>query len=328
VSLRKLVFGDSEELSLAELELLSRFLHPKTQDSFGNAEYWRDVTGVHPNRIIKRLLNDGLLERADVTGALEFICKVSDLKELLRQRGLPLSGRKRDLIERLVAADPGGMENVVKGIVVLRCSKRGDDVVRKYLEEKDREREAAYTSTRDALKRKDFGTACRVVGSYEAKQLFPRGLGVDWAHYDPTEDIAVLREIAQARPKIIGQVDETILEPLRLAAGMSLLWGTNVRSDWLPQDIGGELRLEPEVSTRMILFYARNRRTLLSFKRMGVRRVEISSPCGCECCATLQGKTYPTEDVPELPYEKCTFNAGCRCLPVAADLGMVEEFLG
>ena len=33
----------------------------------------------------------------------------------------------------------------------------------------------------------------------------------------------------------------------------------------------------------------------------------------CKVCARLSKRTWPIEDVPEIPYEHCTSDEGCKC---------------
>ena len=84
--------------SPAHLHFLSEFLRPQVLDDYRQSEYWQGVLRESPERTIKQMMADGMLVTADLSECLDHALKVPRLKTLLKERDLPTTGRKSDLI--------------------------------------------------------------------------------------------------------------------------------------------------------------------------------------------------------------------------------------
>ena len=150
--------------------------------------------------------------------------------------------------------------------------------------------------------------------------MFPRGINVDWKHHNPAHDVAMLKVMFQAKPKILSSLNDEQMGHLRLAAGMMYLWGTNQAKNWLPDDFETDLIMDNDAAARMILFYASHLRSIAQYRAAGVKTVEIlATDDSCAACKKLARKKYKINEVPELPYEKCTSEVGCRCTTIVGD---------
>ena len=49
---------------------------------------------------------------------------------------------------------------------------------------------------------------------------------------------------------------------------------------------------------------------------IGIEVSAIDDGRTCEACRNLDGKKFDLENVPDLPYAKCTSESGCRCIVV------------
>jgi len=315
------LFGFDWRKSNAHLLLLSKFIRPKTMGGFTRSDAWKTALGEGPERAIKRFLKEGMLTQADLTAQLDYKFKVSELKDMLRKRGLPVSGRKIDLIQRLVQADPEGMKQAVTGLKVLVCTKEGRKIAEEYLASERAKRSKVEQQVMEYLRRRKFKDASVTVASYEAEQVFPRGMGIDWKHYNPAHDITILNFIFARKPKILARLDDEQSLILRLAAGMMYLWGTNrAKKEWLPPDFETGLSMDNHAAARMFIFHATYLVNIANYKKSGVvKRVEIlAAPDSCDACKKISGKRFKLGEVPELPYEHCTHEMGCRCtlLPI------------
>jgi len=116
------LFGLDWKKSPAHLLLLTKFLSPEALEGFSGSDAWRAVLGEAPGKAIERFLGEGVIQCADVGERVAYEYRVSDLKSMLKQRDLPVSGHKRELIARLVEADAEGMEELVSGVPVFQCS--------------------------------------------------------------------------------------------------------------------------------------------------------------------------------------------------------------
>ena len=102
--------GFDWQKSPAHMRLLSKFLRPRVAEDFSKTSgYWEKQLGETPQKAIERFLDEGVLVHADFSEHLTSKFKVTELKGMLEVRGLPVSGRKSELISRLVHADPEGL---------------------------------------------------------------------------------------------------------------------------------------------------------------------------------------------------------------------------
>lgn len=318
--LRRL-FGSKSRLSPAHLLLLSKFLKPQALGSYSQTDYWEAVLNETVEQAIRGFLDDRLLELASLSEQLNYEYTIAQLKPMLRQRGLPVSGRKALLIQRLIDADPNGMLESLHGLVLLKCTEKGKRIAEDYLAQEKEKRARVVNQTLNALRENRFREASEMVAAYEAQQVFMRGINIDWRNHNPKGDVAMLKVMFQARPKILPSLNEEQLGPLRIAAGMNYLWGEGRAKTWLPSSLETDLDMDNETAARMILFFAYHRRNMAGFRRIPrVKTVEILATYdSCPICKKLAAKEYKPSEVPELPYEHCTNAIGCRCRAVLGD---------
>jgi hypothetical protein len=173
------------------------------------------------------------------------------------------------------------------------------------------------------LKRGELEKASLRVASYEAEQVFQRGINVDWKNYDPSRDISLLRGIFEGRPKALSQLSEDKLGSLRLAAGMMQLWGTGRTKGWLPPDFETGLAMDNDAVVRLLLTQAHYRFDMEQIRESDLIKLCEIRTCNdehvCEACRELTATHYEPSEVPELPYEKCTSETGCRCWVAVAE---------
>jgi hypothetical protein len=243
------------------------------------------------------------------------------IKALLKKQGLRVSGTKDEGIERLVAADPDGMAAKVAHLKLYECSPKARALVAPLVsaeQEKqqaaEERRPAAETRSFDQLRARDFSGASLTVANFEEGQVRPRGVGIDWSKHNTVCDVAMLKEIFERRPKILGGLSEIQWEPLRIGAAMMHLWGTSRASRWLPDGLTFHAKFDNDTAARMLLFNAQHHDRMARDRRTGIRRFEIlGSGDSCPACKRIAGKRYSIDMVPELPYERCTHEMGCRC---------------
>lgn len=316
--------------SKAHWLLLSKFLRQGAVEDFTRSDSWKAMLGEEPSRAIGRFLKDGLLEEAGLDARLSYKFRVSDLKSMAKERNLPASGSKDALIQRLIEADPKAMGKAVSGLMVFICSSRGRELAEQYLAEEQAERSKVEQQVLDYLRQRRFKEASVAVASYEAQQVFPRGMGIDWKHYNPTRDVAILKAIWGSVPRILGPLSSSQVEALRLGAAMMELWGTNQATEWLPPSLETGLAIDNDTAARMFLFHAIYKVNLAEYRQsevvMGVEVLATSD--SCDACKAIAGKKYTFDAVPELPYEYCTHEMGCRCTIVAVTKSYSEILRG
>lgn len=312
----RFLFGFDWKKSNAHLLFLSKFLHPRTLEDFAESEVWKTALKENPKQAIKRFLDEGMLEQADLKTKLDYKFKVAELKDMLKKMGLTVSGRKDDLIQRLIQASIDSMKHITAGLSILVCSKNGQKIIDQYILNEEAKRNRIEQQVLEHLQQHKFREASLTVSSYEAEQIFPRGIGIDWKHYDSKHDIIMLNIIFSNKPKILACLNDNLLYSLRLAAGMIYLWGVNKGEKWLPSDFQTGLAMDNDAAIRMLLFHASHLTNMDNYKQSGVvKYVEIlATQDSCDACKKISGKRYKLSDVIELPYEHCTHEMGCRCV--------------
>jgi len=302
----------------AHLLLLGRFLHGAEAIN-SNDGRWAKVLGESETMAVARLQAEGLLLEAPLEAAIQLAYQSKELKALAHERGLRVSGTKPELTQRLIAADATEARQLLGARRFLICSGRGKSLADAFGAQQYAARAEAERQTLEFLNEKRLREATKVVASFEAKQVFGRGLGIDWtASDDPTGSVEELESIFSGTPQILAGVGPEKLDTLRIGAGMDLLWGTNSASRWLPEGFESGSRFDLDVSARMLVFYAFHQRNLASYSSLGslLKRVSVAAVHDnrtCTSCRKIQGHAFALRHLPELPYEKCTSEMGCRC---------------
>lgn len=314
------IFGFNWKKSPAHCLLLSKFIKPQSTDYFLKSDDWEEVLNEPPTKALSRFEDQGLLEKVNLNVLLDYKYKVTELKLILKERGLPVSGRKVDLIERLIGADPAGMQKAVINLSLQQCTDHGRKIAEEYLAQENERKAMVEEGTLNALQNRRFLEASRMVASFEAQQVFQRGMNIDWKYHNPDQNMTILNAIFQAKPKIVSSLTADQIEHFRIAAGMMYLWGASQAVAWLPGDLKTDLCIDNDTASRMILLYANHQRRVVQYREAGVKTVEVlSTDDSCQNCKDLAKKKYKVCDVPDLPYEKCTNEMGCRCTTVVGD---------
>jgi hypothetical protein len=257
---------------------------------------------------------------------MEYAFTVAELQKLLIARGLPRSGRKTLLIQRLISADPEAMRNLVAGPPVFAWTAAGRLAAEVFLAAEKQIRERAEQCVLKGLIENQLEAASCLVAKFEASQVFPRGLGMNWEQHNPARNVFHLKIILETTPRIVGRhVGSDRLPPLRLAAAMMYLWGARTCFPWLPKPYETGSDMDPDTAARMLLFHASHHESLANYRKLASEGLtpkwyevlRVSDPTCCECCRALPKRFYSLKGIPELPHPNCTAPLGCRCTLVA-----------
>ncbi len=304
--------------SNSHLLLLCKFKSPLSPADFVNSDIWVSVLGENAKQAIDRFSQEGLLVASDLKNTLSYKFKVSELKEMLKKRGMSVSGKKEELILRLIDADPGGMKKVIVGLNVFECTKKGIELADEYLISEKEKLVNVELQILEHIKNRDFKKASLTLASYESEQVFPRGMGVGWKNHNPDREIRLLTDIFGFKPKILSKLEDDKLENLRVGAAMMALWGKNDAKKWLPPNFETGLSIDGNTASRMFFFYALHKASIKQYRESGVVKfVEIlSAQDSCVACKKLSKIKFTFDELPEFPYEKCTHEMGCRCVTI------------
>ncbi len=301
-------------LSRAERKFLSQFTAGFTFEP-QHGGHWDQVLPLPRAKQIPRFLSAGLVEPADLATKLNRHLSGAELKALLRERGLAVSGRKDAGIGRLIAADGAGAAALVSDMEVYVCTAQGKQIAEEFIAaEKDESRRARELSLQ-RLRANDLHGALMGVYEFERQQVFSRGVGCDWSRDPSADETARLRHVFEARPQILKDVSEHEWSALQIAAAMLQLWGESKAGEWLPAEVTGASNLDRETAVRMILFAGVSRATLEQLARADIKQVEVldSDDSSCPACRRMAKRKYRVSHAPELPCPECTSPMGCRC---------------
>lgn len=303
----------------AEAGLLAHFRTAADADSL-SMEQWRPVLGDTPGHVVKRLIARGLLETPSLIAQLAGALSGDQLKQIAKARGIPHSGTKEKIATRLVQADSAGMEAIIGKRRLLVCSPAALEIATAYRERIKAARAEAERVCLEHLDAGRFREAAMAIAQFEAKQLFARGIGIDWKTYNPRVDVRILELIYSCVPGILRGIRPDAIAPLQRAAAMNLLCGTS-RWPGLPSKLATGIHLNAPAASRMCLFFARQRWQLEELfgpnaygRPMPTRVATVGDSRTCQECAALKDIRFPADKIPEIPHPACTSAEGCRCV--------------
>jgi hypothetical protein len=298
-------------IEITHLILLAEFLKAKSRKKITSD--WQDLLNEPPQKVIDTLISKGFLINTSIAFGLDITYKVTDLKLLLKERGLAVSGKKDALIERLIEADYQGMQSIVGDI--FECSSNGRDLVEKYKAEKEIEKNKVVNDVLNLILSKNIKKACQIATNYQEQQTvyIPKRQQALSIQPSVETNIEFIEVIINASPKILRGMSETDLKNLRLWAALHFLFGLTKKGEELMEGFIGIPKFQSSVAKNMMIFFAYGQTNLLKMKKSGIKKASIISCCRCPECAEIARKIMPINKLPELPYEKCTFIMGCSC---------------
>jgi hypothetical protein len=307
------------EKSPAHQELLGMFLKQyRLKDLYQNKGWfseWHRVLGESPKAAIDRYITNGYLVLAPLTNILDCSFKLNELKELAKKYGIPVSGKKADLISRLVSHDEKGLIQKVSRITdVYSCSELGRQITEKYKQFRKEEYSQCEMDMLEAFRNKRLSEAVNLFAAYQKNQVFPTG---DFTKGTIANLEYSLKFVFSAHPGILTDIDDQTLDSFRVAAGMNQLWMSGISPKWLPDNFIWNHRLDIDTACDMLGFYAIHQKQLNDFRHMDrryIKGVQISSADdSCNQCKKFKKKVFDLDHPPELPNPNCTNKMGCRC---------------
>jgi hypothetical protein len=260
----------------------------------------------------------GALETLPLLEKIEFCHTVAELRKILSSRGLKVSGKKAELVQRLLEADPKGMEKLCAHRMILRCTPAASQAVSRWEAERAQAFETATDDVIAALRNRHFKAAICIADAYQKSKFeppFPPAQEAMTIHPAPRsieERENDLATVFTMRPKILEGLQPEQWEGIYLNYAVWQLLGRVAPDECMPGFTGiGAMNLE--TATRMLSFHVRHQRDLARWRELGINRATIIGVGGCEACLALINKTFSLDKLPELPYKDCTCGLGCRC---------------
>lgn len=285
--------------------VLARFLKPMTLTRV--APGWPDDLAAP---IVRDLLETGDIVQLGLADQFAAARTVSQLKDMLRDRGLQVSGAKADLAQRLV--DAGATPP--PGETVYGCSAAGQSKAEAWQLQRIAAINAAAHEALKLLKLRQVDAA--IARAREVHEAWP-SMEVISARFSPLTirgDFDQLRERVRfalsSAPGILRDVSADDLKRLQLAVA---IWEAGLPSPGIDLAMVGYVggsRFAPEAARRLLHAFMVNACQLARSRSVGVIEGTLSFVNPCPACAQLQGKTFRLDSMPELPNPDCQA-AGC-----------------
>jgi|GEM_PF-1704707 len=274
---------------------LSYFRHPQEIDKDPWFASWSDTLGRPYREVVGELLEQGYLRLAGIKKKLALKLRVPELKLLMYEHDLKVSGKKEELLDRLLEARPLEAERAVADVGDLYlCTEKGLQAVDQYEERSAERRQSADIEIKKLLRAGNVEQAAAVVRRFN--QNLPRPPAENPLDKD---EVMTILGITQVPGLTADEVEEG---RLRLAA--EVLWeGKIVSGD--PVAKRAAFLIERQRSVETLKQFAENE---------FVNKVEIMcQDDSCRKCKAVAGKRYPLKKAPLIPIDGCTHESGCRC---------------
>lgn len=290
------------------LDLLEKFTKSRDVNQVINWQYVKQTIGENSESAIERFVRDGALIPSTIEETLECIFQATQLKKLLQEHNLKLTGSKGELIERLVLSDRAEMEKITQKSKVMKCSAMALELLSEYEKKKQLALDLAKKQSFNALKSNDPKSAYKIYVSYQRAHVIP---DFESNSFQVEEIMSVLK----SQPKILANVTAENLRQLKAIAGMHLLWPDETLESWLSSNSISGLKND-RIAINYLLAHARITEDIERHKEYA-KQVKIDFDSGdidsCELCQALNGKVFDIDKVPELPMIGCTSETGCKC---------------
>lgn len=293
--------------SSSHFNLLLAFDKPRDIKQVLEWDWPRQTLGEKTEIAIERFLQEGLLVPASLEESLNRLFQVAQLKKLLSERGLSISGSKGELIERLITHDKQGMVKVT-GNNVVKCSETALNLIEQRKQKIENDTNLARQRTFDAFKAGNPKEACKIYESFRRQTT-------ESTYKISIYDVEELQFIFTSHPKILSGLSPQNLKALQLAACMKTLWKTESPEKWLPETFTSPFK-NVEIPLNYLIRNAEFQRHLTAVREFS-KQVKVNFHSGdiesCNLCLALDGKTFDIDAVPELPMPGCTSETGCMC---------------
>jgi hypothetical protein len=256
--------------------------------------HWDKKLGESGYAVLQRFIDEGLIEPVPLTHAIERLFKKEQIITFLRDRGLKLSGKKEELVARLVEGDPVWAKEQSKAYHFYQRTAAGNEIAKTIAGKIGRESGELEARLLSLIYDGKYEEAYRKLASWDAEQVDPRGneRNVDYAWCAENSDDFV--KMAQRVAAILPQGERA-----------------RFLVDWLAGRVDlyehSPMTQQHGKSYEHYLMDARRSRADV----VGIRI--ISSPsCRCSFAKKYEG-CYRLEDAPDHPFGPCDNEPCCLC---------------
>ena len=294
--------------SSAHIDLLDKFVKPRNVAQVLTWQYLPETLKETTKDALERFIREGVLKNCDIEDALYCAFTAVDLKKMAKEQGVSLAGTKAELIERLIASDRVKMGNVVSKLQIMKCTPQAAEFVLAYQEKLQRALESTKQKCFDLLLKGQAKEAYKVFLAYQREYIEP-------GFESRTYAIEKMNFILTSKPKVLNPISLLDLQSLRAAICMSVLFYNEPSDKWIPDNFTTHLKSNI-VAINYLKVNAELREELSQIEKYAKKArivFDDNDVDSCELCTKLNGKMLDLKDFPELPFENCTSDVGCRC---------------
>lgn len=302
--------------SQVALELLWKLRDGTTRGTdLDGLEYFEPDLGTTVKSYVDQLVNHGYLVPITAARYLERQTATC-LKEILRTRELKLSGKKADLVARILEEAPSVAARLAEESALHVPSEAAWIAVHEYRDSRKADRTTSHLAARDALTAANYQRAAEIAREFDSREYFQRYK----AEPDPqgvARDADHARQTCEARPQILHFIPEAIAKEAAPVAAASQLFGCSVDQTLklLPDLPPLPLNFEP---LDVLLLYQRaghHQSQLKRFRQDGIVTTVCIRSIGdhrdSDICRADNGGVYALDEVPELPHAYSDRPCGC-----------------
>lgn len=121
-------------------------------------------------------------------------------------------------------------------------------------------------------------------------------------------------------PQALIDCPEHILEPIRIATALMILWGVSSIRQFISVEGEYDYRIPSEAVAHMLSNHATYLLRLTQMSEAGFTKVQILNadlPDECAVCRKISRRRFNITAVPELPLTDCTCPDYCKCVLIA-----------
>lgn len=283
---------------------LSYFLEAKDPDRDRFIESWLELLGRSYKAVIKEAISKGLIVRAGLKEKLGGMLRMPDLQELLRELGLPESGKKDTLLRRYIEARPQEAElraSKIEGDFLV-CTPEGRKEIKQHTNQRADIEDSARHEMRHLLRQGKIDQAAEVVNVF--LKSTDRSARDNASQKEDAQLVLAIKEV----PGLAG----TEFEKARINAAIELLWDGKLNSLYYSPIPSFH---QFDLAASIVIGKKRSREELRGYSEQEfVTRVEIMcNDDSCRACKAAAKRKYTLENAPLLPIDGCTHENGCRC---------------
>lgn len=277
------------------LAFLSNFRDPYEIDNQYWEENWSRVLRRPCQEAVSDLIKHNLLRPADQRDKLRRNLRVGDIKQILKEHGLKVSGNKDELLNRFMQELPEEATKIAATIGDMYvCTQNGLQKAAEYMNKIAAKRGIAEDEVKALVSQGNLERASEVI------RQFYRSLPGPMAGSDPNIGEATLIMAIKSVP---GYSKEEV-QKNKVDAVAGVLWGGPIQGPEQFIDFI-TIKVEKQRSREQLKGYAREE---------FIKYVEIlCCDDSCPVCKAVANKKYLIKDAPLIPIDGCQHEMGCRC---------------